>query len=187
MWRAIADLLFPWGCAGCGAVGPGALFCASCRELVEPLPAWRCRLCSGSLPPPLRRGEKTPGLCAHCTESRPAFDGVWAALAYGGPVAQATHRPKYRGERGLAGRLAEPMRGAGGEALSVVDAIVHLPVHPSRLRERGYDQAFLLARALAKATANPRERSLLRRLRAGGAQVGRGREDRSAAMIDAFQ
>ncbi len=186
MWRAIADLLFPPSCAGCRALRPDDLFCADCREEVEHLPAWRCRLCSGSLPPPVRRGEVRPGLCAHCTERRPAFDGVWAAFAYGGPVARTVHRLKYRGERGLADRLAAPMRNAGAEALAVADAIVHVPLHPVRRRRRGYDQALLLARALARREGVP-HRALLRRVRAGDPQVGRGREDRSAAMVDAFE
>lgn len=187
MWRAIADLLFPWGCAGCGAVREGAPFCGRCEPLVEALPAWRCRLCGGSLPPPLRREKPTPGLCTHCEAKRPAFDGLWAPYVYGGPVAQAIHRLKYRGERGLAPRLAASMREAGQEALGVVDALVHLPVHPRRLRERGYDQAGLLAAALAKAGGPTHDRKALRRLRAAGPQVGRGREDRGAAMLDAFR
>lgn len=187
MWRALADLLFPRACAGCGAMRPEGLFCARCRDEVEILPSWRCRLCSGTLPPPLRRGEKTPGLCTPCTEQRPAFDGVWAPFVYGGPVARAVHRLKYHGERGLAARLAAPMREAGKEALAVVDALAHLPVHPSRLRERGYDQASLLAAALAGAGAGSHARSALWRLRAAGPQVGRGREDRSAAMVGAFR
>lgn len=186
MLRALAELLFPLGCAGCRGPVASELFCDDCLPLVETLPAWRCRLCSGNLPPPIRRGD-TAGLCAGCTEGRPGFDGVWAPFVYGGPVAQAIHRLKYRGERGLAARLAAPLVEAGREALAVVDAIVHLPAHPVRRRERGFDQAEILAAALAAAGAGSHDRRALRRLRSDGHQVGRGREDRGAAMKGAFR
>lgn len=186
MMRALAELLFPLGCGGCRGPAAAEIFCDDCLPLVETLPDWRCRLCGGNLPSPLRRGEPA-GLCSRCTEARPAFDGVWAPFVYGGPVAAAIHRLKYRGERGLSARLAAPMLEAGREALVVADAIAHLPADRARRRARGFDQALLLAAALDKAGAGEHSRAALHRVRAGGHQVGRGRDDRSAGVRGAFR
>lgn len=186
MMRAIAELLFPIGCAACRRPVGEELFCSGCLALVEALPDWHCRLCCGNLPPPIRRGEAA-GLCSGCQAERPAFDGVWAPFVYGGAVAKAIHRLKYRGERGLAARLAGPMIESGREALAVVDLIAHVPLHPSRRQVRGFDQALLLAKALAKGVGGAQAKNALRRLNPAGRQVGRGREERSAAMVGAFR
>jgi len=180
----LAELLFPSGCAGCRAVARG-LFCADCSGLVEALPAWRCPRCAGNLPPPLARGAR-PFLCSSCAVALPAFDLVIAPFVYGGPVAQAVRRLKYRGARSLAMRLASAMAAAGAEVLRGADAVVPVPLHPARRRERGFDQALLLARGVASEARLPCLGRALARIRPGGHQVGRGREERSAAVAGAF-
>lgn len=185
MLGALADLFFPTTCAGCRAASP-ELFCARCADLVEGLPIWRCPGCSGNLPPPIARDER-PERCRACSARPPAFHAVAAPFVYGGPVAQAIHRLKYRGERSLARRLAAPMVEAGRGLLGDADAVVHVPLHPARRRERGFDQALLLASAVARSANLPLLRRALVRARPSGHQVGRGREERGAAVADAFR
>jgi ComF family protein len=184
MLGALADLFFPPACAGCRAAAP-ELFCSSCTELVEVLPSWRCPVCSGNLAPPIARGEE-PGRCPACAARPPAFHAVASPFVYGGPVTQAIHRLKYRGERSLARRLAAPMAEAGRDLLEGADAVVHVPLHPARRRERGFDQALLLASAVARSANLPHLRRALVRTRPSGHQVGRGREERGAAVAEAF-
>src|SRR3990172_5740009 len=122
------DLALPGRCAGCGR--EGAALCAACR------PALDLRL---HLPP------GTPiGLPGDLPE--PLVQVEWCA-PFGGVVRRALHRLKYAGDR----RLAEPLgqavgrrwagAGAGG------DLLVPVPASPDRVRDRGYDQAELIARA----------------------------------------
>lgn len=125
------DLALPPSCAGCGL--EGELFCASCR------PALEDRLS--------RPGGVAIGLVAEIP--MPLLQLEWCS-PFGGPVRAALHALKYAGER----RLAEPLgralatrwrhAGAGG------DLIVPVPIHAARARERGYDQAALLAEVAAR-------------------------------------
>lgn len=87
--------------------------------------------------------------CARCRDSPPPFDEALAALVYGGPVREALLRLKHGQRTELArplGRLlAEPLRGAiAGDG---ADLLMAVPLHPRRLRSRGFNQALLLLRA----------------------------------------
>lgn len=183
--RALLDLLFPQRCAGCGGRPAPGLFCDACDFLVEPLPSWRCASCAGNLPPPLDPGAR-PGPCARCVGAPPPFAGVFAPFVYGGPVATAIHRLKYRGEREVASKLGPLLVEAGAEPLARADSIVPIPLHPKRRRERGFDQALLLARAVSRRSGLPLEAGLLRRRKEGLHQVGTGREGRDRNVSGAF-
>ncbi len=108
----------------------------------------------------------------------------WCAT-YGGPVREALHALKYRGERRLAPvlgqALAERWRraGRGGEVL------VPVPIHRTRRRERGFDQAEDLAKAAAAALGLPWSDALERRSRTV-AQHALGRTERAANLGGAF-
>ena len=108
----------------------------------------------------------------------------WCA-AFTGPVRAAIHAHKYRGER----RIAMPLGRALAERWARVgrggDLVVPVPVHPARLRERGFDQAADLARVCGGATRPARGPGLERRQRTT-AQHSLGREDRARNMAGAF-
>ena len=72
----------------------------------------------------------------------------WCAT-YSGPVRAAIHALKYRGERRLVEPLAAALADRWRRAAAGGDLLTWVPVHPSRRRERGFDQAELLARAMA--------------------------------------
>jgi predicted amidophosphoribosyltransferase len=126
---------------------------------------------------------------------------VWAPVAYDGPARDLVRALKFGGAWGTARVMAAQIAANAPSALlepgvaSPSDAIcrestpppdsgpppgvalVPVPLHPRRLRRRGYDQALLLARALAERTGLP-VRACLRRTGSSGAQVGRGRGER---------
>ncbi len=108
----------------------------------------------------------------------------WCAT-YGGPVRDALHALKYRGERRLAPILARAMAerwrraGRGGEI------VVPVPVHPTRRRERGFDQAEDLARGVAAELHLPWSTALERRTRTT-AQHALGRAERAANLGGVF-
>lgn len=187
MLRSWADLVFPKSCVGCGKKEPAAPFCGECAPSVEALPTWRCGICAGSVPPPLSLEERArEPICAHCEGAPPPFREVVAPFVYGGPVAVAIQRLKYRGSREVASRLVEPLVDAGRPMLERADVVTPIPLHPRRRRRRGFDQALLLARVVHRAVKVPLAPALLRRKTEGLHQVGRGRDERTLNIQGAF-
>jgi ComF family protein len=86
--------------------------------------------------------------------------------AYDGALRAIVHALKYDGRRSLAATLAALMRERGAEILAGADALVPVPLHPARRRERGFNQAADLARHLPLPTVNA-----LRRTRRTAAQA----------------
>ena len=158
--RAVADAtaaaLVPARCAGCDAPG-----------------AWLCVACCGSLEPR-------------------AFDAgrlsVRAAGAYDGALRLAIQRCKYRDERALTDELGDLVAAllAADLALGVaLDAVVPIPIHRGRVRERGYDQAVLLAARVAQRVSLPLMPAL-HRIRHTRAQVDLDRTERARNVDGAF-
>ena len=173
---ATAQLFWPARCAGCDdPVADAVLFCRWCAPSVSPLRGScpGCALPVGEVDAPADR-------CGRCRRVPFAFVEAQAACEYGAALADAIVTMKHGGRRDLAGRLArllvDPLaqvlaRGAfdGG------DALVPVPLHPRKLRKRGFNQALELARAARALLARRRpsvaprlpglERRLLRRVR----------------------
>lgn len=139
--------------------------CAHCREDLGRADGPLCRGCAGALPPPPepacvrcagRRGGPAP-FCADCAGRRFSCRLIRAAAAHRGPAASLVHAFKFRGSRPAvkaAGRIMAAALTLHPE-LSGFDALAAVPVHPRRERERGYNQAELLAREVAAATGLP--------------------------------
>ncbi len=162
----LLDLLMPPICAGCGLEGD--LLCHDCRRHVgarlDADPRWPI-----GLPADLPAGLAQLEWCAPFT----------------GPTRRALHELKYAGNRRLAGPLggllAERWRRAGMRG----ELLVPVPVHAERLRQRGYDQAVLLAAVAARVLGLPMVEAL-RRVERTAAMHALGREARSANVGSAF-
>jgi competence protein ComFC len=144
--EALADLFYPRWCVGCGRRSSDVL----------------CRTCFGSLPflrgPACGRcGLPTAvavPVCGACKNVDFAFETARASLRYEGVGKEIVHALKYRGYTPVVGRLAVPLLAeavVGGR----FDAVVPVPLHRSRLRRRGFNQAALLARGLARRINSP--------------------------------
>jgi len=120
------------------------------------LPPW-CRCCG--IP------QGVEGLCGACRIRRPRFAYARAALRYGDLAREAVHAFKFGGRRTLADPLGDLLAGLGLSALpgAAPDVLVPVPLHPRRARERGYNQALLLARRLERAWGVPVAADALRR------------------------
>jgi predicted amidophosphoribosyltransferase len=190
---ALLDLMLPPRCPACGEPpGPGSPFCEVCREALEPVPPG-CPRCGRPGPSPVAGGgaaggpapgEGVAGECPPCRAAPPAFARVEAGGLFGGPIADAVHALKYGGRAATAGPLGTWLAGrvplpAGADVLAV-------PLGRRRRIDRGYDQAALLADALARASGARRLRGAIRRLRETPPQVGRDRAQRAANVRGAF-
>ena len=168
MVKALVALLVPPLCAGCrGPLRDAAeVVCAGCRRALPWLPEPCCTRCAL----PLTRGHS-------CPAAGQAFAAAYARVAHAGVARDLVAALKFAHARPLADVMAAHL--AAGMAPGLCDgaAIVAVPAHPARTRARGYDQAALLAAALARRTGAPLERPLRR----GGAvlrQLGASRAER---------
>lgn len=90
------------------------------------------------------------GLCRRCRDLPLQIESIRSAAYFEGVLREAMHHLKYRHRSMLAGPLGELMAGCWRREGADVDVAVPVPLHASRLRERGYNQAALLARELAR-------------------------------------
>lgn len=146
--RAAVAFALPQRCALCACAAGDACLCGACRDAIAArTPA--CPRCA--LPSP--GGE----VCGRCLVHPPAWDAAVAAGFYAFPLDRLVQRLKYGGDLPLAsalgGLLAHAVLAAGMP--SRVDAIVPMPLAAARQRERGYNQAREIARAVARATCLP--------------------------------
>jgi ComF family protein len=145
-------LVFPPTCVLCGAPGDAGLdICAGCRSDLPRL-GLSCVRCALPLPEVLSSGGVAPeaALCGGCRHKPPPFERTHAAFRYEQALPALVGALKFRGRlntlRLMGQLLAEALIAADAEQPEV---IVPVPLHPKRLRERGYDQAAELARVVA--------------------------------------
>jgi len=103
-----------------------------------------------------------------------------------GPLRQAIHAFKYEGLRALAGTLGEILYDSWEADPWPVDTIVPVPLHPERLRQRGYNQSSLLARELSRRVGLPVVEGTLLRVVATPPQVGLHAKQRASNVENAF-
>jgi len=176
----ILDLALPPRCPGCGAiVEADHRFCASCWDSLHFLgPPW-CASCH--LPFEYDRGEGAQ--CGDCLAQPPPHDGVRAAVAYGEVARHLALKLKYGGRLAVAETMARAMARLVPEG---ADLVVPVPLHRWRLWSRGFNQAVLIARAVAKGRGLRVETDLLRRVKATPKLQGLGRRARAKVVAGAF-
>ncbi len=175
------DLLYPPRCAGCGAeVAAGGRLCPDCWDGVRFLAGPLCRRCG--LPLPAGDGD---AVCAACLADPPVTDRRLAAVAYGGTARRLILALKHGERTDLAPLLAGWMLRAGGALLAACDLLVPVPLHRRRLVLRGFNQAVLLARPLARAAGRPLLLDALVRRRPTPSQQGLSARARRANVTAA--
>lgn len=137
--RALVSVALPQDCLLCGARAGAGLLCSACAAELPRLPQMRCPVCA------LPTSDAT--VCGRCLSKPPHFDATHALFAYAFPVDRLIQVLKYRARLAVA-----PFFGEGLADLlpAGADRLVPLPLHPRRLKERGFNQALEIARALAR-------------------------------------
>jgi predicted amidophosphoribosyltransferase len=136
--RIALDLLFPRYCIGCGREGD--FICARCQKSLTFITPPICVKCGR----PLLNGTK----CGQCIDERIVIDGIRAPFAFEGLVRQAVHKLKYQNIRALASTFAMFLFDCMNKNTLSADVLLPVPLHTKRLRERGYNQSYLLAHEL---------------------------------------
>jgi len=159
--RHLSRTLLPYRCLVCGEAGAGGDLCTPCRAA---LPWNRSACASCGLPMALPASD-----CGQCLNAPPPFTATRAALVYGFPLDRLLPRFKFHGDL-AAGRVLSELLCESLVDAEKPQALLPVPLHRSRLRERGYDQALELAKAVARRTGVPLLSSALRRSRATARQ-----------------
>jgi competence protein ComFC len=173
--RVALDLLFPPRCGVCRA--GASLLCDDCVDELPPADGQRCQRCWMPVP----RG----ALCRHCIESPPAYSSIRAPYVMDGAARRLAHELKYEGMTALAAPMARLM--VDHFDVEDADLVVAVPLHRSRRRARGYNQAEELATRIGALTNVPCDRRAVRRIRPTAPLVKTmHREERAAIMHGAF-
>ncbi|MSQ14162.1 MAG: ComF family protein [Dehalococcoidia bacterium] len=181
------DLVFPPQCAACGA--GGAWLCAACSARFRRLEPPFCARCTQPLLLAESAAPETSApLCARCARAPLALESISAPFLMEGPVREMVHRLKYDGWRVLAGILAKALAESLARSGQRPDVLAPVPLHLSRERERGYNQASLLAHELSNLARIPVARRALLRVRPTPPQVDApNAAAREAAVAGAFR
>lgn len=177
LWEAALNLFLPEpGCAICGGAVPAG------HHVVPPV-------CPGCLGDIFHHAHETPSHLELSSPARCFLDGAVAGGRYAGALERAILRLKHTPDRRLAGLLARLMAERLHEVWAGApgwDGVVPVPLHPERLAERGYNQAGLLAAALAAELGTRYLDRACRRVRPTPLQSSLGRAERCLNVTGAF-
>jgi len=184
--KALLDLVYPRQCAGCGmrvgeAEGHLCLDCISDTTLLTPP---YCEVC----------GEPVSGrvdhayTCHQCATRRPCYDWARAATRYEGPVRDALHDFKYRQALWLQNDLVQLLVALYHVHLHAtpIDAVIPVPLHRRRRRQRGFNQSEFLARGLSQEIMRPLLLKKLVRIGYTGSQTSLSANERVKNVRGAF-
>lgn len=154
------------------------LWCAACDATLPYLVAPHCPVCA--LPTP------TGETCGHCLSHPPLFARTTAAYAYAFPLAQLIQEMKYHERLALADTFAEKLSQRIDKD-SLPDYVIPMPLHPAKLRERGFNQSLLLAAELARRHDLELLANACQRVRDTPPQSALPWKERNKNMRDAFR
>jgi ComF family protein len=184
--RAVASLLYPEVCAICGeGVPPGEYLCDACDDKILRIVPPFCAKCSE----PFTGAIVGPFDCANCAHRTLHFDAAVAAYRSRGIVRRVVLDFKYGRQVHLRHLVARWLRAALDDArlrYRHFDVIVPVPLHRARERERGFNQAALLADLIsAKMSIQPK--AVLERIRYTTTQTAFDRAERMENLRGAFR
>jgi ComF family protein len=152
-WRGLVSTLFPATCVGCGI--RDTPLCAECRAELPYLPEGVCGRCASL--------QGVHGMCRGCRRLSPTVSAMRAAFIYEAAPRAAVLTLKFRSGRYLVLMMSEFLREELARRPMRADLVVPVPLAPKRLRQRGYNQAELLAAEVASQLGVPLRADVLER------------------------
>lgn len=193
-FRQLADMIYPPRCAVCGRFlwrGPlvrdtrSPFFCPDCMADFHPLGSPLCPICGQ----PFSSEQTDDHPCEDCLRNTPFYDAAYAPYRYEGAILTGIHRLKY-GSKSLVADAMGPL--LAQFAIAHLDGLRDLltmpvPLHPKRLRERGFNQSLLLARHVSRALHIDLDFLVLRRIRYTPPQTSLAKAERQHNVRGAFE
>lgn len=187
VWRGLTDVVFPPVCVQCGGLVEGGRLrhvCAACMPLIHLVKAPHCSTCGS----PFFGEVEGERICPHCDALHPEFGEGRTVTLFSGPARAIIHELKYRKGHHVLSDLEQIVRASGPVSEFLRDSIlVPVPLHPRKLRERGYNQSLLISAVLARAVGGAtRVEQVLRRVVDTPSQTAFDRKARQANLKNAF-
>jgi competence protein ComFC len=176
--KPVLDLIYPSMCGGCGT--EGAVLCNACIESFSFVESDKsCPVCG--------RQTGVAIVCGECLAHRKRyFTRSYFGFHFEGFLRESLHAFKFQGRkdvgRTLAGLLDEGIRGLAPQ----IDCIVPLPITEKRLKERGFNQSFIIAEEISKRTGKPIEFGTLIKVKETKDQYTLSKEERKKNVKNAF-
>jgi ComF family protein len=181
--RALVDFFLPAFCLFCKSPLPPSspsLACSRCLDEIDLIPQPACSCCGA----PFRGAVGPEHVCQDCLTKPPPFSRARAAAFYDGVVLEAIHGLKYQRRLLYAKFLGQLLANStAAPMIAAADLLVPVPLHPRRLRWRGFNQALLLAKTFPQAAI---ARDVLVRRRPTLPQIKLSPEQRLSNVKGAF-
>ena len=182
--NTIQSYLYPASCAVCGFDSDTAHeICGQCRDSL-PYNTPACKRCALPL-----AFESDDAICGQCLNSAPAFNQAFSLLQYISPTDLLIQAMKFNGKLRFANLLGKLLADALSErkSISLPQVILPVPLHPSRQRDRGFNQALEIARPVSKVLKIPLNFKSCIRTRPTVAQSTLNAKKRRANIRGAFK
>ena len=183
------DIIYPARCHICrnfisNDSRPNNHFCPDCLNGFSKISPPLCTVCGI----PFESISEENHLCEDCMRKRTFFDGLGAPYLYEGGIMDAIHQMKYAGKTYLADSLGPLMASFAANWLDNQEGLLMMPVplHPKKLRKRGFNQALLLAKAMMPILGTELDFLSLRRVIYTRSQTGLNSEERRRNVRRAF-
>ena len=185
--QSFLDMLYPRTCAGCGKLAapePGH-FCWDCQSKILYVQSPYCSICGD----PVEGRVDGSFVCYACSESAPFFDRARSAVRYRGVMRNILQEFKYREGLWMRPDLVRILEAcvATHYDMDEIDAVTFVPLYPARQRQRGYNQAEVLAGLLAKSIRKPLLKYCLARLKPTQTQTHLTARDRVTNVKGVFK
>jgi ComF family protein len=184
----LADIVFPPQCLTCEEIldseNNTTPLCPACFSAIHFIQPPLCPCCGI----PFAGAGGDNHLCGECLLSKPLFSVARAVGHYETKLLEAIHSFKYKGKISTGEALGKIMADFAYPAFHMADysLIIPVPLHSKRLRERGFNQALILAREISRKFLIPLDFLTLRRHMYTDAQINLGRKDREANVKGVF-
>ncbi len=172
LFEGMLDLMFPPSCMLCDTLLPTnnrTGLCSQCRDSLWSVHPPFCRICGT----PFEQGELSR-VCKDCFESPPEFDMLRTPYAYLGSLRQAVIQFKFHRITRYAKPLGSLLAASAGLGVNWrdYDMAMPVPLHPERIRERGFNQSVILARIILQGSGVPIKFDVLHRVKSTIPQTG---------------
>lgn len=186
------NFLFPPVCGVCQSSdisGEWKNLCGACHRSMKPGESAHCSVCGKSAETDVSSLDRTSFICGDCRLSRPHFDQAFSFQPYQEPLSQFIRRYKYQRQYWLWDDLLSLCRNRLTEVLDQTRPqwIIPVPLHKQKLKERQFDQSFLLARGISKDFGVPLADEFLIRTRYTRQQTRLNPKDRFQNVRGAFE
>jgi ComF family protein len=184
----VSNVIFPPQCLGCSEIlhpQSGQLFCPVCKKKIKFITGDICPVCGTIFPDSPAKSH----LCGNCMENKTYFSCARAVVSYETIILDAIHQFKYGNNISVGALLASFMADFSFPDVDFTgySLIIPVPLHIKRLRQRGFNQSLILARALAKKKQIPVNFSLLKRNKFTETQTGLNKAERNKNIKGAFE